>query len=497
MDDLWSGKRREMVRRVEPLAVRMRPRTLDEVVGQRHILGPGKLLRRMIDSDTLTSVIFHGPPGTGKTTLAEVIARYLNRHFERENAAGVGVARIREIIQDAERRLTETGGRRTVLFLDEIHRFSRSQQDVLLADVERGLITLIGATTENPLFAVNSALVSRSTLFRLEPLSEEEIIEVLRRAIADEERGYGKLNLHVDDEALRVWAVKCDGDARRALTALEVAVLSSGGGEGTKAQRGANKGTEGGEGAQPASSPIRITRADAEESIQQKAAVYDATGDEHYDTISAFIKSVRGSDPDAAIYWLARMLDAGEDVRFIARRLAILASEDIGNADPRGIMVAAACWDLVERIGMPEARITLAQCTTYLALAPKSNASYVAINEAMADVREGRTLPVPVTIKDSKVRKAGEKTPGSKRGEAYEYAHDLPAVAGIGGVSHQDYLGVDKQYYRPTDRGTEKMFAERLAEIRRWRARLRGQGDPTPPDEGGPTNPPGPAEPRP
>ncbi len=494
MDDLWSGKRREMVRRVEPLAVRMRPRTLDEVVGQRHILGPGKLLRRMIDSDTLTSVIFHGPPGTGKTTLAEVIAKYLNRHFERENAAGVGVARIREIIQDAERRLTESGGRRTVLFLDEIHRFSRSQQDVLLADVERGLITLIGATTENPLFAVNSALVSRSTLFRLEPLSEEEIVEVLRRAIADEERGYGKLDLKVDDEALRVWAVKCDGDARRALTALEVAVLSSGGGgggEGTKAQ--GHKGTKGGEeavpGAGPASSPIRITRADAEESIQQKAAVYDATGDEHYDTISAFIKSVRGSDPDAAIYWLARMLDAGEDVRFIARRLAILASEDIGNADPRGIMVAAACWELVERIGMPEARITLAQCTTYLALAPKSNASYTAINEAMADVKDGRTLPVPVSIKDSKVRKAGQKTPGAGRGEAYEYAHDLPAIAGIGGVSHQDYLGVDKQYYKPTGHGTEKMFAERLAEIRRWRAQLRGQPDPALPNEDDPAEP--------
>lgn len=480
MEDLWAGKRREVVGKVAPLAVRMRPRTLDEVAGQRHILGPGKLLRRMIDADALTSVIFHGPPGTGKTTLAEVIARTLDRHFEKENAAGIGVARIREIIQQAERRLTD-GGRRTVLFLDEIHRFSRSQQDVLLADVERGLITLIGATTENPLFAVNSALVSRSTLFRLEPLSEEDVIAVLRRAIEDPERGYGGLDLRVEDEALRVWAIKSDGDARRALTALEVAVLSSGGAkvsrcQGAKGDRKPAPSTPGHLGTS-ALSPIVITRADAEESIQQKAAVYDGTGDEHYDTISAFIKSVRGSDPDAAIYWLARMLDAGEDPRFIARRLAILASEDIGNADPRGIMVAAACWELVERIGMPEARITLAQCTTYLALAPKSNASYVAVEEALADVKEGRTLPVPVAIKDGNVRKAKEKSAGIERGERYQYTHDLESVAGVGGVSGQDYLGVDKQYYRPTDRGVEKMFRERLEELRRARAALRQQSE--------------------
>lgn len=505
MDDLWSGKRREIVGRVAPLAVRMRPRTLDEVAGQRHILGPGKLLRRMIDADALTSVIFHGPPGTGKTTLAEVIARTLDRHFERENAAAVGVARIREIIQDAERRLTD-GGKRTVLFLDEIHRFSRAQQDVLLADVERGLITLIGATTENPLFAVNSALVSRSTLFRLEPLSEEDVIGVLRRAIADPERGYGKLDLHVEDEALRVWAIKSDGDARRALTALEVAVLSSQGTGASRSEAGDDDPVRHRDGAAPrpgvrgvgqaapgaTGAPRRrilITRADAEESIQQKAAVYDGTGDEHYDTISAFIKSVRGSDPDAAIYWLARMLDAGEDPRFIARRLAILASEDIGNADPRGIMVAAACWELVERIGMPEARITLAQCTTYLALAPKSNASYVAIEEALGDVKEGRTIAVPSAIKDGNVKKAKAKSAGSEKGETYEYAHDLEDVAGVGGVSGQDYLGVEKRYYRPVPRGVEAMLAERLEELRRAREQRRTErthpNDSSPPQRGG------------
>lgn len=458
MADLFAQRRADKLRSVEPLAVRMRPRTLDEVAGQAHILGPGKLLRRMVDaSSALTSVIFHGPPGTGKTTLAEVIARATDRHFERENAASAGVARIRQIIDAAAARLSDSG-RRTVLFLDEIHRFSKSQQDVLLADVERGLLTLIGATTENPLFAVNSALVSRSTLFRLEPLSETDIIAVLGRAIADPERGYGRLALTVDDDALRLWATKSDGDARRALTALEVAVLSS----------------------HPASLPsppsLHITRAIAEDSIQQKAAVYDGSGDEHYDVISAFIKSVRGSDPDAAIYWLARMIDAGEDPRFIARRLAILASEDIGNADPRGITVAAAAWELVERVGMPESRIILAQCTTYLALAPKSNASYLAIDAALSDVREGRTIAVPAHIKDGNVRKAGELSAGTAKGASYAYAHtDGRASGTLGVVGTQDYLGVTKAYYTPADSGYEKTLAQRLAEARALRT------PPTPP----------------
>ena len=321
---------------------------------------------------------------------------------------------------------------------------------MLLGDVERGTITLIGATTENPLFACNSALVSRSTLFRLEPLGIESVIEVLRRAIADE-RGYGGLGLSVDDEALRVWAVKCDGDARRALTALEVAVLS----------------------VKRAGGRLEIGRAVAEESIQQKAAVYSGTGDEHFDSISAMIKSVRGSDPDAAVYWMARMLEGGEDPRYIARRLAILASEDIGNADPRAVVVASACYELVERLGMPECRITLSQCAIYLALAPKSNASYAAIESALEDVREGRTLTVPMFLRDanSSPTATGDGRGANMRkqgGEKYEYTHDSAE-----GVSGQDYLGVDREYYRPVDAGAERLLRERLGEIRALRARLR------------------------
>jgi putative ATPase len=446
MSDLWSGRRAEARERAAPLAWRMRPRTLDEFEGQEHIVGEGKLLRRMIESGAMTSIILHGPPGTGKTTLAEVIAHATDRAFERENAASVGVKRIREIIDEAATRL-ETGGKRTILFLDEIHRFSKSQQDVLLGDVERGMITLIGATTENPMFSVNSALVSRSTLFRLEPLSEDDVVRIVKRAAGDVDRGYGRLNLTIDDDALRVWAIKSDGDARRALTALEVAVLSK--------QR---------EGSAP-----HISKDDAEQSIQQKAVVYAPGGDEHYDSISAMIKSVRGSDPDAAVYWIARMLEGGEDPNFIARRLAILASEDIGNADPRGIQVAAAAWELVERIGMPEARITLSQCAIYLALAPKSNASYVAINEAMSDVKEGRTIPVPIFLQSGHKAESVGDPRFAKGKEQYEYTHDTKANTSIGGVSGQDYLGVDKEYYRPTDRGLEQKLKERLEEVRRVR----------------------------
>jgi putative ATPase len=480
MSDLWLQTRQKAHQRVQPLALRMRPRSLNEFFGQTHLLAPGKLLRRMLEADAITSLILHGPPGTGKTTLAELIAGYTKRHFERENAAGVGVKRIREIVEGAVNRL-EVSGQRTILFLDEIHRFTKSQQDVLLSDVERGVLTLIGATTENPLFAVNSALVSRSTLFRLEPLTEDEIIRVIDQAIADKEHGYGKLDLTVTEEAKRVWAAKSDGDARRALTALEVAVLSAGKGRSDEVTT-----RRSGEAAEPpladpstsstpslrhsATSSLLIDRQTAEDSIQQKAAVYDGTGDDHYDTISAMIKSVRGSDPDAAVYWIARMLDAGEDPRFIARRLAILASEDVGNADPRGIMVEAACWELVERIGMPEARINLAQCAIYLALAPKSNASYNSIDEAMADVKEGRTIPIPIHIKDGNVKKsitkpgAGDAPDRYKGAQQYAYAHDEKDALG-----RQDYLGVEKHYYRPTDRGHEKAMGEFLARAREAR----------------------------
>ena len=449
----------------------MRPRTLDELVGQEHILGHGKLLRRMLDAGVITSLLLHGPPGTGKTTLAGLIAHHTKRTFEHENAAGVGVKRIREIVEEAKRRL-ELEGKRTILFLDEIHRFTRAQQDVLLADVERGIITLIGATTENPLFYCNSALVSRSTLFRLEPLSEGEIIEVLRRAIEDTERGYGSLDLRITEEAFEVWAIKSDGDARRALNALEVAVLSQ-----KKAPR--HEGIEASSQSPDASMPrsldafFSIDRATAEDSIQQKAAVYDGTGDEHYDAISAMIKSVRGSDPDAAVYWIARMLEAGEDPRFIARRLAILASEDIGNADPRGIMVAEAAWSLAERVGMPEARITLAQCATYLALAPKSNAAYRAIEAALKDVREGRTVAVPMHLRDANSSPIGEGVKmRDRQGEKYAYSHKSEhRVDGLP-VTGQDYLGVKVRYYQPIDAGAERAMGERLEKVRALRARL-------------------------
>jgi putative ATPase len=439
MADLWAERREQAHRGVEPLAVRMRPRTLEEIGGQPHILGEGALLRRMLRADAITSLILHGPPGTGKTTLAEVIANCTRRHFERANAATIGVKQVRQIIDQAATRL-EHSGRRTILFLDEVHRFNKAQQDVLLGDVERGLITLIGATTENPIFACNSALVSRSTLFRLEALEVADIVGIVRSAIDDPVRGYGELDLEVDEEAIEVWAVKCDGDARRALTALEVAVLSTG-----PDPRG----------------HVRITRAIGEESIQQKAPVYDGSGDEHFDTISAMIKSVRGSDPDAAVYWIARMLDAGEDPRYIARRLAILASEDIGNADPRAVMLAASCWELVERIGMPECRITLSQVAIYLALAPKSNASYLAIDEALEDVRQQRTVAVPIELRDSHAPPASD---GREHGSGYVYSHDEP-----GGIGTQDYLGVDREYYRPSDRGIEKTLAERLDRIRKQR----------------------------
>lgn len=449
MDDLWAQRRLDLLKAVEPLAARMRPRSLGEFAGQTHILGePGSddrpLLRRMIESrggGSLTSLLFHGPPGTGKTTLARVIANSTDRAFVAENAASVGVKRIREIIEEAATRYTESQ-RRTILFLDEIHRFSKSQQDVLLKDVEHGRVTLIGATTENPMFAVNSALVSRSTVFRLEPLSEEDIARVIRQAIADPERGFGKLDLRVADDAIAHWATMSDGDARRALNALEVGVLST---DAAKGER------------------IEIDLATAQESIQRKAILYDRDGDQHYDHASALIKSLRGSDPDAAVYWIALMLEAGEDPRFIARRMAILASEDIGNADPRAIMVAEAAWSLCERIGMPEARITLAQCAIYLALAPKSNASYAAIDAAIADVKEGRTVPVPIYLRDGhKVESVG--SPRDARG--YQYSHTKGRATSVGGVTDQSYLGVEKRYYEPGEVGLERELGRRLEEIR-------------------------------
>lgn len=447
MSDLWKANRDVAIKAVEPLAVRVRPRSIDEIVGQTHLLGEGKLLRRMIDADALTSVILHGPPGTGKTTLAEVIAKATARRFVRENAASVGVKRIREIIDDAHRVLGDSG-KRTILFLDEIHRFSKSQQDVLLADVERGLITLIGATTENPLFAVNSALISRSTLFRLESLSEDEAVQLLKNALQNR-FAYPELDIRIDEDAMRVWAIKSEGDARRTLTALEVAVLSS----------------------DRSSGSIIIDQKTAEDSIQQKVANYGVDG--HYDAISAMIKSVRGSDPDAALYWIARMLDAGEDPRFIVRRLAILASEDIGNADPRAVVIAQSCWDLVERIGMPEARITIAQCATYLACCPKSNAAYIAIDAALDDVRKDRVIPVPMYLRDGNTSPRSTDDGSGKRvrdleTEKYQYSHNSEDQ-----LSGQDYLGVEKRYYEPKDVGAERILKETLDAARAKRQQQR------------------------
>ncbi|MCE9590883.1 MAG: replication-associated recombination protein A [Planctomycetes bacterium] len=459
MSGLWDTHKQANRRAAEPLAVRMRPRTLDEFAGQQHFLGEGKLLRRMLAADRLTSVIFYGPPGTGKTTLAELIASTTRRRFERANAAAVGVREVREVLDEARKRL-EADGQRTIFFLDEIHRFTRAQQDVLLGDVERGIVTLIGATTENPFFAINSPLVSRSQIFQFQPLTEEDIKRILTGAVADPDRGYGKLKLTVTDEAMALWAKISDGDARRALTALEIAVLSSG-------QAATKPGEE-----LPAA-PIVIDLDAAEQSIQRKAVVYDGTGDEHYDAASAFIKSMRGSDPDASIYWLAKMLEAGEDPRFIARRIAILASEDIGNADPRAISVAAAAFDITERIGMPECQLTLAQAVIYMATAPKSNSATVAIGAAMSDVKNDRTVPVPRHLRDGHY--AGAKKLGNATG--YKYAHDSPT-----GYVEQDYLGVDKTYYTPSNRGYEQRIAEYLAWIRQQR---EGGGKQGPAGNGG------------
>jgi putative ATPase len=367
MPNLFSEDATKQRDSVRPLADRCRPRTLNEVVGQTHILGEHDLLRRMITSDTLTSTLFWGPPGTGKTTLAYVIANETKAHVESFNAALIGVADIRQIIDQARKRIEQSGSR-TILFLDEIHRFSRSQQDVLLEAVEQGILILIGATTENPAYTVNNALISRSTVFRLEPLETDEVETVLRHALQDK-RGLGLLAIQITDDAIAFWARLADGDARRALNALEIAAGSCNG--------------------------ETITLADAEHSMQKKAVRYDRKGDAHYDHASALIKSVRAGDTNGALYWLACMLEAGEDPRFIARRMSIFASEDIGLADPRALEQAAAAWLVVERVGMPECQLTLSQLVIYLAHAPKSRAAYDAIIKARDDVQHQRTVIAP------------------------------------------------------------------------------------------------------
>ncbi len=420
----------------QPLAARLRPRNLDEYAGQSHILGHGQLLRRAIEADRIQSLIFYGPPGTGKTSLAQIIARQTKSKFERLSGVESNVADMRRVLSAAANRRENTGAS-TILFIDEIHRFNKAQQDVLLPDVESGVIKLIGATTHNPFFFVNSPLVSRSQIFELLPLTEDELYSLCRRALTDADRGLGHLNIAADENALRHLAKIADGDARKALNALEIAALTT---------------------PPDADGVIRLTLGVAEQSIQKKAVVYDGDGDAHYDTISAFIKSMRGSDPDAALYWLAKMIHAGEDPRFIARRIVICAAEDVGLADPMALVLANSALQAAEFVGWPEAQIPLAEATIYIATANKSNSAVAAIAAALEHVRSGRTIPVPEHLRDAHYQ-------GAERlghGQGYQYAHE--------GQAHfvaQDYLGVDKIFYEPTDQGVEKKIKERLE---KWRA---------------------------
>jgi len=404
-----------------PLAIRQRPEDLTGFIGQQHILGKDKLLRRAIDADRLSSVILYGPPGCGKTALAYVIARQTKAYFESLNATCSNVAEIRKVIDAAKKRL-QVNGQRTILFLDEIHRFNKAQQDVLMPDVEEGNLVLIGATTHNPFFSIVSALLSRSLVFELKRLEEEDILTILKNALP-------KIKIKVDQEALKFLSRISDGDARRALNALEIGSLTS----------------------------KHYTLKVAEESIQKKAVVYDKDEDGHYDTISAFIKSMRGSDPDAALYWLAKMIYAGEDPRFIARRIVICAAEDVGNADPQALLVANAALQVSEFVGMPEARIPLAQATVYIASAPKSNAAYMGIEKALEDVEAGRTLEVPVHLKDASY--PGAKELGHGNGYKYSHSYDKHYV-------EQEYIPCEKQYYIPTNIGFEKKIRDWLSTLR-------------------------------
>lgn len=427
-----------------PLASRMRPRTLEEYAGQRHILGEGKLLRRAVQADRFSSIILYGPPGVGKTTLAHIISLETKARFVTLSGVESTVADIRKEAEAAAR-LRKLTGQGTVLFVDEIHRFNKAQQDVLLPHLERGTLRFIGATTHNPYFYVNSPLVSRSQVFTLEPLGVEDLEGLMERALADLDRGLGKWNASLSSEASRHLATVCDGDARKCLNALELAVLSS---------------------TPDAQGRISIDLAAAEESVQQKTVVYDGDGDAHYDTASAFIKSMRASDPDAAIYWLAKMLYVGEDIRFIARRIVIAASEDVGMADSNALRVAVAAQQAVEFIGMPEARIILGHATIYVATAPKSNRAYKAINEALDDVKNGRTLPVPKHLRDAHYQ--GAKQFG--HGEGYLYPHDFE-----GGFVPQRCLEGGRQYYDPTSNGLEGRIKERLDHYRRqWEQEAAG-----------------------
>lgn len=437
--DLFDYMRANTMEKESPLASRMRPTTLDEVVGQKHIIGKDKLLYRAIKADKLGSVIFYGPPGTGKTTLAKVIANTTSARFEQINATVAGKKDMEEIVKNAKDAIGMYG-QKTILFVDEIHRFNKSQQDYLLPFVEDGTITLIGATTENPYFEVNNALLSRSRIFELKPLEKQDIRELVMRAVYDTEKGMGTYGADITDEAADFLADVANGDARAALNAVELGILTT------------DKSDDG---------KIHITIDVAAECIQKRVVRYDHDGDNHYDTISAFIKSMRGSDPDAAVYYLARMLYAGEDVKFIARRIMICASEDVGNADPNALVVAVSAAQAVERIGMPESQIILSQAASYVATAPKSNAAYMGIAKAMKTVADTRTMPVPAHLQD-KHYKGAEKL---GHGLGYKYAHDYP--------NHyvtQQYLpdGMEgMRFYEPSENGYEKKIREHMEFIKR------------------------------
>lgn len=425
--DLFDASRKQQLKKAAPLATKMRPRNLDEFIGQEEVVGKGSLLRRSIEADQLSSVIFYGPPGSGKTTLAQVIANTTKGHFEQLNAVAAGIGDLKRVINEARDRLGMYG-KKTILFIDEIHRFNKTQQDALLPVVEEGVITLIGATTENPYFEVNAALISRSRIFRLKPLEGKHVKEILEIAMKDAERGLGSYNFSVENAALMHLISTADGDARIALNALELAVQTT----------------------PPADDGIRyITLQVAEESIQRRAVKYDKSGDYHYDTISAFIKSMRGSDPDAALHWLARMIDAGEDPEFIMRRIIICAAEDVGLADPQALMVATAAAQALAYVGLPEARIPMAQAAVYVACAPKSNAVYVGIDEALADVKNKPVGEVPMHLRDKHYQ--GAKELG--HGKGYKYPHDYPK-----NFVNQQYLPKEllgNRYYLPSNNGYE------------------------------------------
>ena len=436
--DLFDYMRENNMDKESPLAARMRPRTLDEVVGQQHIIAKDKLLYRAILADKLSSIILYGPPGTGKTTLAKVIAGTTKAEFTQINATIAGKKDMEEVVSKAKDNLGMYG-KKTILFIDEIHRFNKGQQDYLLPFVEDGTVILIGATTENPYFEVNGALISRSVVFELKPLTAEDIKVLLERAVTDKEMGMGGYNAVLEPDAADFLADLSDGDARHALNAIELGVMTT------------ERSSDG---------LIHITKEVAEECIQRKVARYDKDGDNHYDTISAFIKSMRGSDPDAAVYYLARMLDAGEDPKFIVRRMMVCASEDVGNADPQALQVAVAASLAVERLGMPEARITLSQAASYIATAPKSNAAYLAIENAQHTIRETGNLPIPTHLQDAHYKSAAKLG----HGVGYKYAHDFPDH-----YVEQQYLPYElngKEFYNPTGNGYELKIKEHMKRLK-------------------------------